>query len=202
MISRLNAVPRHRLLPAERSMTARTFHFVSGLPRSGSTLLCNILAQNPRFHATHTSGCLEVLLLIRNHWDKIMEHRGNLDWTGLERVLTATLEAYHTTDRPVIFDKSRGWLPYIEFVEHILKRKAKIIITMRPVVDILASFEKRVRATLPHHQIAGEAENYIRFQSIEGRCDYLLEPHNVVGLACTSGERGAAAGPARPLAVH
>ena len=30
-------------------------HFISGLPRSGSTLLAGILRQNPRFHAAMTS---------------------------------------------------------------------------------------------------------------------------------------------------
>ena len=30
-------------------------HFISGLPRSGSTLLVAILRQNPRFHAGMTS---------------------------------------------------------------------------------------------------------------------------------------------------
>ena len=30
-------------------------HFISGLPRSGSTLLAAILRQNPRFHAGMTS---------------------------------------------------------------------------------------------------------------------------------------------------
>lgn len=37
---------------------AKKYYFISGLPRSGSTLLANILAQNPRFHATATSGIL------------------------------------------------------------------------------------------------------------------------------------------------
>ena len=31
------------------------YHFISGLPRSGSTLLAAILRQNPRFHAGMTS---------------------------------------------------------------------------------------------------------------------------------------------------
>jgi hypothetical protein len=31
------------------------FHFISGLPRSGSTLLAAILRQNPAFHAAMTS---------------------------------------------------------------------------------------------------------------------------------------------------
>ncbi|MFS4516638.1 sulfotransferase, partial [Delftia tsuruhatensis] len=33
----------------------RTLHFISGLPRSGSTLLAGILRQNPRFHAAMSS---------------------------------------------------------------------------------------------------------------------------------------------------
>ncbi len=36
-------------------MTAR-YHFISGLPRSGSTLLAAILRQNPRFHAGISSS--------------------------------------------------------------------------------------------------------------------------------------------------
>ncbi len=31
------------------------YHFITGLPRSGSTLLAAILRQNPRFHAGMTS---------------------------------------------------------------------------------------------------------------------------------------------------
>ena len=31
------------------------FHFISGLPRSGSTLLAALLRQNPRFHARMSS---------------------------------------------------------------------------------------------------------------------------------------------------
>ena len=33
----------------------RTLHFISGLPRSGSTLLAGILRQNPRMHAAMSS---------------------------------------------------------------------------------------------------------------------------------------------------
>ena len=35
--------------------SARKFHFISGMPRSGSTLLAAILNQNPRFRAGMTS---------------------------------------------------------------------------------------------------------------------------------------------------
>src|SRR4051794_4991565 len=52
-------------------MTRKKYCFISGLPRSGSTLLANLLAQNPRFHASATSGILDVVFGVRNHWDQL-----------------------------------------------------------------------------------------------------------------------------------
>ena len=34
----------------------KKYHFITGLPRSGSTLLSNILKQNPRFHSSITDS--------------------------------------------------------------------------------------------------------------------------------------------------
>ena len=42
------------------------FHFISGLPRSGSTLLQNILSQNPRFYCSPTSGLFDLLYNARD----------------------------------------------------------------------------------------------------------------------------------------
>ena len=56
-------------------MLKKTIHLISGLPRSGSTLLANLLAQNPRFQATASSGILDVLFNVRNIWDTLGEFR-------------------------------------------------------------------------------------------------------------------------------
>src|SRR5689334_380053 len=40
---------------------ARKFHFISGLPRSGTTLLAAILNQNPRFRAGMTSPLADIM---------------------------------------------------------------------------------------------------------------------------------------------
>ena len=42
--------------------------FQSSLPRAGSTLLQNIIGQNPDFYVTPTSGVLELLYGARNHY--------------------------------------------------------------------------------------------------------------------------------------
>src|SRR5438874_8813939 len=41
--------------------SVRKFHFISGLPRSGSTLLAAILNQNPRFRAGMTSPLADIM---------------------------------------------------------------------------------------------------------------------------------------------
>ena len=162
----------------------REFYCVSSLPRSGSTLLCNILAQNPRFHATHTSGCLDVLFGIRNQWHQLIEHKAHPDDASLQRVLKAILMAYYEdVEKPVIIEKSRGWMAYLELLEQILGKQAKILVPIRPLPDILSSMEKLNRETSRVKQPSGEAENYFQFQTQEGRCEYWLRGDNLVGLA-------------------
>ena len=41
----------------------KNFNIITGMPRSGSTLLCNILSQNPAFHAGATSPLPEMVWL-------------------------------------------------------------------------------------------------------------------------------------------
>jgi sulfotransferase len=55
----------------------KKYFFVSGLPRSGSTLLENLLAQNPRFHATATSGIMDVMFATRNNWSNMIEFQAS-----------------------------------------------------------------------------------------------------------------------------
>jgi sulfotransferase len=47
--------------------------FNSSLPRSGSTLLQNILGENPQFHVTPTNALLELIITIRDTWNSHIE---------------------------------------------------------------------------------------------------------------------------------
>ena len=49
--------------------------FQSSLPRSGSTLLQNILGQNPDFYVTPTSGVLELLYMARGYYSNGAEFK-------------------------------------------------------------------------------------------------------------------------------
>lgn len=157
----------------------KTIHMISGLPRSGSTLLCNILAQNPEMHSTPTSACHEALFVLRNAWGEWVEHKAAKSLANnLQPVLNATISAYHNTDRPVVIDKGRGWLSLIELAEFALDRKVKIIVPVRGIPQILSSFEKLHRKTQ-----AKDQGDYFQAQTIQGRAEHLLGGEQVLGLA-------------------
>lgn len=170
-------------------MTHKKYCFLSGLPRSGSTLLANILAQNPRFHASATSGILDVIFGVRNHWDQLAPFQAMVDRNACEaakrRVLRAILDAYYADDpRPVVVDKSRSWLAHLELAEAVLGGKARVLVPVRDIREILASFERLWRAAAATRQIPQETQFYVEFQSIEGRCAVWARGDQPLGLAC------------------
>jgi sulfotransferase len=88
----------------------RKIHFISGLPRSGSTLLAAILRQNPSFHATMSTPLCELV--------GALLQRMSLSDTALfvsdaqrSRILRGAVAAYYDDLPPerVAFDTNRGW---------------------------------------------------------------------------------------------
>ena len=120
----------------------RKINFISGLPRSGSTLLTNILLQNPKFATTATSSLLDFLLQVRDNWNKLEGHKVYEEGQDKWAVISGIMQNYHKTDKKVIFDKNRGWSTHIEFMEKATGDKAKVIACVRNLEDICASFEK------------------------------------------------------------
>ncbi len=162
----------------------RRYYFISGLPRSGSTLLANILAQNPEFHATGTSGIMDVMFATRNQWNERVEFKAAPDYAAEIRVLRGILDSYFSNvTKPVVFDKSRGWLSEIEMAEEVLGHKVKILVPVRDIRNVLSSFEKLWRKNAPFNQSQLARENYFKFQTIEGRVEMYLAPMQPTGLA-------------------
>jgi len=166
-------------------------HFISGLPRSGSTLLANILAQNPKFHATATSGMVEVMFAVRNKWDELIEHKameGAESESRKQAVLLSVMCGYHgtnfnTTPSLVMFDRNRGHLAHIEMLEWALQRPVKILVPVRDVRDVLASMELRWREASKNKQVKIEQQHYLLMQTIEGRLESWSRFDQPVGLA-------------------
>ena len=120
-------------------------YFIAGLPRSGSTLLINLLAQNPDFKLGATSVLPQLLSDIKNSWHtlpltKTMSETDS--YVKLKAILNGLLSGfYQDTTQTVIFDKSRTWPSLIETLIE-LGYQPQILATVRDVREIVASFEK------------------------------------------------------------
>lgn len=162
----------------------KKFIFLSSLPRSGSTLLANILAQNPRIHATCNSPLSAVLYDFRAMWDN--HHRRKSPDESMRKkvnVMRAMLTSYYDeVDRPVIVDNMRNWMALVPMIEMLTGEKAKIIFCHRPIPDILASFEKIRLRNIGLQQPPEEQQNFYMTQDIGGRCQILMNCNGPVGM--------------------
>jgi len=127
-------------------MNERTYFFIAGLPRSGSDLLRDIIAQRPDSHST-TNESLCDRMYGQQHmlWSGSREILSDLhhDEPGTQRwmldVSRAILDArYREHEVPFIFDKGRGWINHHDALAHTHPR-SKIIVTVRHPLNCAAS---------------------------------------------------------------
>jgi len=85
-------------------------HFISGLPRSGSTLLCALLRQNPRFRAAVTSPVAGLCGVLHKRMCG-GEFGVFFDDARRAAMLRGIFESYHagSSQEQVIFDTNRTW---------------------------------------------------------------------------------------------
>lgn len=159
--------------------------FQSSLPRSGSTLLSNIVGQNPEFHVTPTSGLLDLLKGARHYFSQGIEFQAqepqlmNKAFAGFCR---GGLEGYAAglTDKPWLLDKSRGWGIHYPFLDAFYPNP-KIICMVRDPVDIFCSMERNLRKAKLRNPGLVKPEKMLN-TSLEKRLDYWSNS-DPVGLA-------------------
>ena len=132
--------------------------FNSSMPRSGSTLLQNILGNNPQVYATPTSGLFDLLNSTKHTYSKSPMIKAQDTEQMKAAYLTLCRYGMHgffdaLTDREYAIDKSRAWLVNKNFLESVYP-SPKVICMVRDLRDIVASMEKNFRkypekSTLP-----------------------------------------------------
>ena len=128
----------------------QTIFYQSSLPRAGSTLLQNIMGQNPEFHVTPTSGMIDLMLGARIGYNGNKEAKaGDTDmWReGLYAFCREGFKGYtrNLTNKPYILDKNRAWGSYYPLLSNILPNP-KIVFMVRDLRAVFTSMEKKFRA--------------------------------------------------------
>lgn len=123
-----------------------TIHFISGLPRAGSTLLSAILRQNPALHAAMTSPVGSLYMAMETAMSRRNETAVFLDGTQRRALLRGVFAGYYHAAEPgtVIFDTNRLWCARVSALAELFPA-AKIICCVRPVSWIVDSIERQAQ---------------------------------------------------------
>lgn len=121
----------------------KQLNLCGGLPRTGSTVLMNILQQNPEVFTTATDAFPQILneqLLIKSRYSEAFQAMSceQADNAVYGMVHGATRGWYEgLTQKPIIISKSRNWSGL-----HHLFSNSKILVTVRDLRDIVESFDR------------------------------------------------------------
>lgn len=156
---------------------------IGGLPRSGSTLFCNILNQNPKFFASSTSILPMILANFSSTCSGSIEVRAELrDREKTEnkilrvaRAICYQWYAEHYQNGVLPFDKSRAWNSNLLMLRTIFPR-SKAIVLVRDLRNVFASVEKQ-------HRKNGLLEEVDSFQmkQMETRANQMFSPTGLIG---------------------
>lgn len=159
-----------------------SLHFISGLPRSGSTLLAALLRQNPRFHAEMSSPVGAIFSAMQRAISAQNEAAHFIDNNDRERLLKGMFETYYkfrpwTNQDPVSFDTGRQWCAKLPLIATLFP-DAKIICCVRDPAWVLDSIERLIRAN--PLQLSG-IFGYEPGGTVYSRCEALTAPGGMVG---------------------
>lgn len=122
-------------------MTDKVYHFLSGLPRSGSTVLSSILNQNPDVYVTPTSPMLNVAVEMQRAWREDPTVKANYFEEQINNLTKAILPAFwQHRPEPIIIDKGRGWAKNMPNASALFGKKIKAISVERDLPSIMASW--------------------------------------------------------------
>lgn len=130
-----------KMVIEELEKNRKTYYFMAGLPRSGSTLLSSLLNQNPRVHSGPSSPVTGLMLLLEQQLSSDELFLAYPKPQQAARIIASTLENYYSdVEKPVIIDKNRSWVNRVHYIPGYFNIEAKIICPVRNISEILASF--------------------------------------------------------------
>jgi sulfotransferase len=123
-----------------------SLHFISGLPRSGSTLLAAILRQNPKIHASMSSPVGALFQELVTAMGAQHDYSVLINETQRRNLLLALFEGYYRDvfDQKVVFDTNRCWCSKMDAVAQLFPQ-ARVIACVRDLAWIMDSFERLFR---------------------------------------------------------
>lgn len=152
-----------------------TMHTITGMPRSGSTLMCNLMNSRLDVYASSTSTLCKAVHDVATIFTNAPEETARLQnipgtLEGHKATLRGMMLGWHNTPANVIFDKGRGWTHNAVLFQSLFP-EGKMLVTVRDPRMVLASIEKKHRAT----------GVYDGGSSLQAKFEEYMAPNGMVG---------------------
>lgn len=129
------------IIREEMQRSMKTYFFMAGLPRSGSTLLSSILNQNPKIHSSPSSPVTGLMMLVEQQLSQDELFLAHPKPQSAFKIVSSIIDNYYSdVDKPIIIDKNRSWVNRPEYISGYFQQQPKIICPVRNIDEILASF--------------------------------------------------------------
>lgn len=157
----------------------KKYHFITGLPRSGSTLLSSILKQNPKFHASITDP---LATMVKGVIETSQNGAGIKTEVPIQRrknIVKSLFEGYYQDiEKEVIFNTNRAWTLLTPQLEEIYP-ESKLLVCVRDINWILDSFEVAHRKyPMSTNTVTGGLAG-----TVYSRVESLMEEKEIVGFS-------------------
>ena len=175
------------IIREEMSRLNKNFYFMSGLPRSGSTVISSILNQNPRFYSGPSSPVVATMIGLESHFSNDELFLGYPKLQQAKEIIASVLSQYYSDrQEPVIFDKNRSWTVRMNYIPGYFDIVPKVICPVRDTAEILTSFISMMRRN--PYEVNGKI-NFIDEMLVksnipltdDNRCEFIASPDGILG---------------------
>jgi len=122
----------------------KDIYFLSGMPRSGNTVLSAILNQNPDVYSSELSPVSTMLFnLDKSITVSQNTNRSKLNKERVNKTMSNLVHEYYSDiDKQHIFDREKFWATPENFnmILKYITKSPKFIFTVRPLLEVLASY--------------------------------------------------------------
>lgn len=155
-------------------------NFISGLPRSGSTLLSALLSQNPHFQANMSGPVAGMVSALLENMSGKSEYSVFIKDSQRERIIRSVIDAYYFDSKDkTIFDTSRSWCARMPLLKA-LYPESKIIACVRQMPWVIDSVERLVQRNVFQ---PSSIFNYLSGGTVYSRAEGLAGGDGMVGYA-------------------
>lgn len=167
----------------QQEVETKKYFYLSGLHRSGNTLLSALLNQHPKIYSSHLSPVLDYAFSVSQNFSDNPADPRYVESEKSKNTIKGILDSYHKDiKKPIVFDRHKFWCTHesVNLIKNFINPQPKIIFTVRDFFEIA---ESSIKSAPEYIDRLMTEINFISDPGLsinDNRANYLLGQHGIV----------------------